>query len=166
VSEEFLVCAAAGMVDWLLFWISGGDRPKAGYAESEGVYRVKYTVESAKSVGQAAEDLQAAVVRHGFGVLHVHNLQETLKKKGVDFPNECLIFEICNPQKANEVLSADMDLNMALPCRVSVYSEGGQTKIGMMKPGAMLAALSDSPALAEAAREVEETMMAMIAEAK
>lgn|SRR6185437_1886599 len=110
--------------------------------------------------------LQAAVQRHKFGVLHIHNLQETLKKKGVDFPNACQILEICNPQKAKEVLSEDMDLNMALPCRVSVYSEGGKTRIGMMKPSAMLKALSDSPALAEVAQDVEKTIIEMISEAK
>ena len=55
---------------------------------------------------------------------------------------------------------------MALPCRVSVYSEGGKTKIGMMKPSATLKALSDSPALARVAQEVEETIIEMIAEAK
>ena len=110
--------------------------------------------------------MQAAVQRHKFGVLHIHNLQETLKKKGVDFPNACQILEICNPQKAKEVLSEDMDLNMALPCRVSVYSEGGKTKIGMMKPSAMLKALSDSPALAVVAQDVEKAIIEMITEAK
>jgi len=59
-----------------------------------------------------------------------------------------------------------MDLNMALPCRVSVYSEGGKTKIGMMKPSVMLKSLSDSPALARVAQEVEEAIIEMIAEAK
>ena len=127
---------------------------------------MKYIVETPKSVEQAVADLQAAVQRHKFGVLHIHNLQETLKKKGVDFPNACQILEICNPQKANEVLSEDMDLNMALPCRVSVYSEGGKTKIGMMKPSAMLKALSDSPALADVAQDVEKTIIEMISEAK
>jgi len=112
---------------------------------------MKYIVETPKSVEQAVADLQAAVQRHKFGVLHIHNLQETLKKKGVDFPNACQILEICNPHRAKEVLTEDMDLNMALPCRVSVYSEGGKTKIGMMKPSAMLKALSDSPALARVA---------------
>ena len=48
---------------------------------------MKYIVETPKSVEQAVADLQAAVQRHKFGVLHIHNLQETLKKKGVDFPN-------------------------------------------------------------------------------
>jgi uncharacterized protein (DUF302 family) len=127
---------------------------------------VKYIVETPKSVEQAVADLQAAVQRHKFGVLHIHNLQETLKKKGVDFPNACQILEICNPQKAKEVLSEDMDLNMALPCRVSVYAEGGKTKIGMMKPSAMLKALSSSPALAEVAQDVEKTIIEMISEAK
>jgi len=127
---------------------------------------MKYIVVTPKSVEQAVTDLQAAVQGHKFGVLHIHNLQETLKKKGVDFPNACQILEICNPQKAKEVLTEDMDLNMALPCRVSVYSEGGKTKIGMMKPSAMLKALSDSPALARVAQEVEETIIEMIAEAK
>src|SRR5215831_10825217 len=95
---------------------------------------MKYIVETPKSVDQAVADLQAAVQKHKFGVLHIHNLQETLKKKGVDSPNACQILEICNPQRAKEVLTEHMDLNMALPCRVSVYSEGGKTKIGMMKP--------------------------------
>jgi len=89
-----------------------------------------------------------------------------MKKKGVDFPNACQILEICNPQKANEVLSEDMELNMALPCRVSVYSEGGKTKIGMMKPSSMLKALSDSPALAAVAQDVEKSIIEMISEAK
>ena len=127
---------------------------------------MKYIVETPKSVEQAVADLQTAVQRHKFGVLHIHNLQETLKKKGVDFPNACQILEICNPQKAKEVLSEDMDLNMALPCRVSVYSEGDKTKIGMMKPSAMLKALSASPALAEVAEDVEKTIIEMISEAR
>ena len=70
------------------------------------------------------------------------------------------------PSQGQRVLTEDMDLNMALPCRVSVYSEGVKTKIGMMKPSAMLKALSDSPALARVAQEVEETIIEMIAEAK
>ena len=127
---------------------------------------MKYIVETPKSVEQAVEDLQSAVQGHKFGVLHIHNLQETLKKKSVDFPNACQILEICNPQRAKEVLTEDMDLNMALPCRISVYSEGGKTKIGTMKPSAMLKMLSDSPALARVGQEVEEAIIEMIAEAK
>lgn len=126
---------------------------------------MKYIVETDKNVAQAVEDLQASVQNHKFGVLHIHNLQETLKKKGVDFDKECQILEICNPHRAKDVLSEDMDMNMALPCRVSVYSDGGTTKIGMIKPAAMLKTLSDSPALAQIADEVEKEIIQMINEA-
>jgi len=98
---------------------------------------MKYIVETEKTVEQAVFDLQEAVKKHNFGILHIHNLQETLRKKGVDFPNECQILEICNPQKAKEVLTDDMSMNMVLPCRISVYSEEGKTKIGMIKPKAL-----------------------------
>ncbi|MCF8475365.1 MAG: DUF302 domain-containing protein [Emcibacter sp.] len=126
---------------------------------------MKYIKETSKSVEQAVTDLQEAVVRHKFGVLHIHNLQETLKKKGVDFPNACQILDICNPQKAKAVLMLDMALNMVLPCRVSVYSEQGITKIGMIRPTAMLKALSNSSELSKIAEDVEKEIVAMINEA-
>jgi len=143
-----------------------GGMNQGSLLESSRRKTMKYIVETPKSVEQAVADLQVAVQGHKFGVLHIHNLQETLKKKGVDFPNACQILEICNPQRAKEVLTEDMDLNMALPCRVSVYSESGKTRIGMMKPSAMLKALSDSPVLARVAEEVEEAIIEMISEAK
>jgi uncharacterized protein (DUF302 family) len=127
---------------------------------------MRYVVESRKSVAEAAADLQEAVKRHDFGVLHVHNLQETMRRKGVQFANECQILEICNPHKAKQVLESDMSMNMALPCRVSVYAEGGRTKIGMLRPTDLLAALSDSPALRKVAEEVEAATILMIDEAK
>jgi|TARA_R110000772_G_scaffold124667_1_gene231299 uncharacterized protein (DUF302 family) len=126
---------------------------------------MKYIKETSKPVEQAVADLQAAVLRHKFGVLHIHNLQETLEKKGVDFLNACQILEICNPQTAKDVLVMDMDLNMALPCRVSVYSENNMTKIGMIRPTAMLGLLSDAPKMAKIAKEVENAIIAMIEEA-
>jgi uncharacterized protein (DUF302 family) len=42
-----------------------------------------YIVETAKSPEQAAADLSEAVTRHGFGVLHVHDLGTTLRSKGM-----------------------------------------------------------------------------------
>lgn len=127
---------------------------------------MKYIVESQKSLEQAATDLQAAVTKHQFGVLHVHDLHATLNSKGIDFPNGCKVFEVCNPHKANTVLTEDMSLNMALPCRISVWEEDGTTKIGMLSPKALLSALSDSPVLAQVAEEVEATSIDIINDAK
>lgn len=108
-------------------------------------------VESNTSFGQAATDLDAAVKRNGFGVLHVHDIGNTLRGKGVEFINQCRVFEVCNPLQASKVMAENMRLNMALPCRISVYAEGDKTLIGMIKPAAVLASLSQSPALAKIA---------------
>lgn len=127
---------------------------------------MKYIVETRKSVAQAVADLQESVKEHGFGVLHIHNLKETLNNKGVEFANECQILEICNPHKAKEVLSADMSMNMVLPCRISVYEENGKTKIGMIKPKTLLESLSSSRGLKDVADEVERISIGIIEQAK
>jgi len=125
-----------------------------------------YIVETPKSFEQAAKDLDAAVKNHQFGVLYVHNLGETLRSKGIEFVENCQVFEVCNPVKAAQVMGIDMRLNMALPCRISVYTEKGQTKIGMIEPAKMLATLSDDADLQTTAKEVEQKIIAMIDEAK
>ena len=63
-------------------------------------------------------------------------------------------------------MAVDMRLNMALPCRISVYSEKGQTKIGQITPVKMLSALSDDAALIEVTKEVEEKTLKMVHEAE
>ncbi len=125
-----------------------------------------YVVKTEKSFEQASADLESEVKNLGFGVLHIHDLGQTLRSKGVDFGENCKVFEVCNPKQAAKVLSVDMRLNMALPCRISVFTEKGSTKIGLIKPAQMLAGLSDDPMLAEVANEVEEKTIQMINNAK
>ena len=125
-----------------------------------------YTVDTPKSFEQACTDLDAAVKRHGFGVMHVHDLGNTLRSKGQNFSEQCRVFEVCNPAQAARVLASDMQMNMALPCRISVYTQQGQTRIGMIKPTELLALLSRDPALGQVAKEVDEKTTLMINEAK
>lgn len=125
-----------------------------------------YVVETQKDVETAARDLEEAVKRNQFGVLHVHDLQQTLKEKGVEFPNACRILEVCNPQRAVQVLSANMGVNMALPCRISVYREEGKTRIGMIRPTALLSLFPGAADLKSVAEEVERETMRMIDEAQ
>ncbi|MEO8460612.1 MAG: DUF302 domain-containing protein [Dokdonella sp.] len=118
-----------------------------------------YIVETDKSFEQAATDLDAAVKRHTFGVLHIHDLGTTLRSKGIDFTDQCKVFEVCSPKQAAKVLDIDMQLNMALPCRISVWHKDGQTRNGMIKSVQMLGMLAQDSALTAVAREVEgETM--------
>ena len=125
-----------------------------------------YIVETEKSFDQASADLDSAVGRHGFGVLHVHDLGSTLRSKGIEFEEQCKVFEVCNPAQAAKVLSTDMRLNMALPCRISVFTEKGKTKIGLIKPVQMLSSLSQDAALLEVSEEVEAKTIQMVDEAK
>lgn len=123
-------------------------------------------VETDKSFDAAANDLEAAVKANGFGVLHIHNLGATLRGKGIGFEDECMVFEVCNPFQAAKVLAIDMRLNMALPCRISLYTENGMVKIGYIKPMEMLGALSSDSALRQIASEVEASMIKIVSEAK
>jgi uncharacterized protein (DUF302 family) len=127
---------------------------------------VYYIVETGKTFDLAAADLESAVKNHGFGVLHVHDLGNTLRSKGIAFDEQCKVFEVCNPLQAAKVLATDMRLNMALPCRISVFTENGKTKIGLIKPAPMLATLSGDATLLQVAKEVEEKTILMVDEAK
>jgi uncharacterized protein (DUF302 family) len=125
-----------------------------------------YIVDSQKSFEQASDDLDAAVKKNGFGVLHIHDLGDTLRSKGIEFAEQCRVFEVCNPKQAAKVLSADMRLNMALPCRISVFTEKGATKIGLIKPAQMLSSLSDNKEIKDVAADVERLTITMVDEAK
>jgi uncharacterized protein (DUF302 family) len=125
-----------------------------------------YIVETDKSFEQASTDLESAVGHLGFGVLHVHDLGSTLRSKGITFEEQCKVFEVCNPVQAAKVLSTDMRLNMALPCRISVFTDKGKTKIGLIRPVQMLSALSQDATLTEVSKEVEAKTIQMVDEAK
>lgn len=124
-----------------------------------------YLAETAKDVDTAARDLEEAVKRNGFGVLHIYDLKAKLREKGVNFAHACRILEVCNPKQAAKVLGSDMSLSTALPCRISVYEEEGRTKIGTLKPTALLGLFPTADELRPVAEEVEHAILAMIEEA-
>jgi uncharacterized protein (DUF302 family) len=117
-----------------------------------------------KTVSEATVALQAAVHANHFGVMQVHNLKETMAKKGVEFARECLIFEVCQPQQAKKVLDQNMSVSTALPCRISIYEEAGKTMLATLKPTTLLA-MFNAPQLEGVAQEVEDTIVKIMKEA-
>jgi uncharacterized protein (DUF302 family) len=117
-----------------------------------------------KSVSEAAAALQTAVETNHFGVMQVHNLKESMAKKGVEFAHECLIFEVCQPNQAKKVLEENMSLSTALPCRISIYEENGKTVLATLKP-TLLLGMFKVPQLSGVAEEVETAMVKMMHEA-
>lgn len=113
-----------------------------------------YTKESRKSIDEVGKAIEEASVKRKFGVLTVHDLKQTMKKKGVDFKKECRIYEVCNPQQAKKVLEADPQISTALPCRISVYEDNNKVKISTIRPTAQLAMFGRKD-LEPVAKEVE-----------
>ena len=87
-----------------------------------------------------------------------------MAKKGVAFARECRILEVCNPHQAKRVLEANLEISTALPCRISVYEEGGVTKLATIKPTSLIA-LYPNPELRGVAEEVEATLNRIMEEA-
>jgi uncharacterized protein (DUF302 family) len=122
-----------------------------------------YEKTSQKSMAEIELALRDAAARHRFGVIHVHDLQKTMKEKGVDFNSECAVFEVCNPQQAKRALEANPAISTVLPCRISVYQRGEERVIATFLPTAMME-MFDSAGLRPVAEEVESVVKAMIDE--
>ncbi|MCC7174582.1 MAG: DUF302 domain-containing protein [Bryobacterales bacterium] len=123
-----------------------------------------YEIPSEKSLEAIGKGLQEAAARHGFGVIAVHNLKETMANKGVEFNGECLVYEVCNPFQAKKVLEANGAVSTALPCRISVYLSPHGYKLATILPTALMKHFA-TPSLLPVAREVEEVIVAMMREA-
>jgi len=116
------------------------------------------TVESKKTVAEIAQAFAGVCARYQFGVLGSYNLRQKLNEKGVPFDRECLVFEVCNPRQAQKVLEQNIAIATALPCRIAVYQEGGQTRLATIRPTALLG-LFPNPELLPVAEEVEQVLL-------
>ena len=94
-----------------------------------------YQINSSKSLDEIERGLQESAARHQFGVIAVHDLRDTMKKKGVDLDIECRIYEVCNPLQAKRVLETDGAISTALGCRISVFGSQGHYTLANLPVG-------------------------------
>lgn len=122
-----------------------------------------YSKHSPRSPEDVEKRLGEAAARHKFGILHVHDLRQTLDSKGIQLGCECKVYDVCNPQAAAGALHSDMRVSSVLPCRISVFSEDGGCLISTVKPTSLFEAtgLKGAESLAE---EVERELLAIIDE--
>ena len=118
-----------------------------------------------KNIDTIVQDLTAAVEEHKYGLLHAYDLQDTMRNKGVDFPHACRVLEVCNPHYAAKVLGENIRVNLALPCRIGVWEEDGQTKVGTLLPTQLMEIFGNSPVMRETSAQVEADLVAIIAAA-
>ncbi len=123
-----------------------------------------YSKHSVRSPEEAEKRLREAATRHMFGILHVHDLRQTLESKGIQLDSECRVYDICNPQAASKALHAEMRVSTVLPCRISIFSEDEGCTIATVRPTSLLEA-TGLDGVAILAQEIEREVLAIIDEA-
>ena len=125
---------------------------------------MQYMEVTNKSVQEVIDSLKEVAPRYKYGIQHIHNVQETLKSKGIELGNECQIVDICNPIVAQNFLSEDMSLSIIMPCKISVYTQDGETMIAM---NSLVQLVDDiNPDLIELAQETQQQLLQIIDEVK
>ena len=125
---------------------------------------MQYMEVTDKSVQEVIDSLKEVTAKYKYGIQHIHNVKETLKSKGIDLGNECQIVDICNPIVAQKFLTEDMSLSIIMPCKISVYTQDGETMIAM---NSLVQLVDDiNPDLIELAQETQQQLLQIIDEVK
>ncbi len=115
---------------------------------------INYEIRTHKNLSEAVDVLKFQLSQVSFGVLWELNFKEKLKDKGLDFDNNFIILEVCNPRKAKQVLDIHIEAGYFLPCKVVVYEKEDSVYMGMLKP-TILINLVEKEDLTAIAKEVE-----------
>ena len=123
-----------------------------------------YTQKTGNSFDEVVAKIEELTASKQFRVLHVHNVQQTLKDKGFE-REPYKIIEICNAKFAYTALGVTPDVGLFLPCKINVYTKDGETVITAMNPK-MISEFFDDPKLKELADEVDKIVRSIVDEAK
>jgi len=102
-----------------------------------------YTVKTQKSIDNVITDLTDNLKEIGFGVLETLDFKKILSDKGLEFADNYKLMEVCNPRLAKQVLEANPDLGLLLPCTIAVYQKDDVNFISLARPTSLLSMISD-----------------------
>lgn len=114
-----------------------------------------------KSFNDAVESITNALKERKFGVLWQLNFKNKMEEHNIEFSNNFMILEVCNPDKANEVLSKHLEIGYFLPCKVVVYEKDDQVRIGTARPEKLMGMMGHDD-LGDIAIEVEKILIESI----
>ena len=101
------------------------------------------TVSLPGTVDEVKPRLAAELKTQGFGILTEIDMQKTLKEKiGADY-EPYLILGICNPQFADQVLSADRSIGLLLPCTAVLRQAGEEVEVSILDPEAAFSVVEE-----------------------
>ncbi|MGM0844920.1 MAG: DUF302 domain-containing protein [Bacillota bacterium] len=117
-----------------------------------------YTLSTQKTIDEAVESLEISLKEQQFGVLWTFDIKEKLQEKGLEFEKDFKVLEVCNPKEAQRVLNENTMAGYFLPCKMVVYEESGETKIGMPKPTSLISMLNDDK-MKDFAKDIEDRLI-------
>lgn len=95
-----------------------------------------YTVVSNRAFDAAVEAVRNRAESNGFTVLATHDLQAVFGAKGFRH-EQVAIVEICNEPFGSQMLAADPQMSLMMPCKVCVYAKEGKVHISALRPRLM-----------------------------
>ncbi len=120
-----------------------------------------YTVKTQKSIDEVITDLTENLKEIGFGVLETLDFKKILTEKGLEFADDYKLMEVCNPHLAKQVLEANPDLGLLLPCTIAVYQKNNEHFISLARPTSLLSMVSDDN-LKISGEEIENGLIKII----
>ena len=125
---------------------------------------VNYEVKTGKNFITSVEDLKESLTKNKFGVLWELNFKDKLEEKGLDFHQNFMVLEVCNPKQAKEVLELHIEVGYFLPCKMVVYEKENSVFMGMVRPTSMIGLLGKTELL-NIAYQVETVLKKALDEA-
>ena len=124
-----------------------------------------YTVKTHKNIDDVITELTKALKVINFGVLETLDFKKILSDKGLEFSDNYKLLEVCNPQLAKQVLEANPDLGLLLPCTIAVYQKNDVNFISLARPTSLLSMASDKN-LKFSGEEIENNLIRIIENVK
>ncbi len=114
------------------------------------------------------EKLQESALLHGWKVVAVHDLQQSMKQFGKDV-DAVKVFALCKPEHAYQVLNGSDErvVSALMPCRVAVYQkEDGKTCFSFMNASLLARAMGGTikTVMTEAMAENREILQPLLAD--
>ena len=124
-----------------------------------------HTVKTEKSINEVITELTENLKEIGFGVLETLDFKKILTEKGLEFSDDYKLMEVCNPHLAKQVLEANPDLGLLLPCTIAVYQKDNENFISLARPTSLLSMASDDN-LKISGQDIEDGLIKIIENTK
>lgn len=117
-----------------------------------------------KTVAETIHSLEESLAARGFAVLwHLH-VNQKLAEKGFSLAPDVHILEVCSAPRAQAAIETNLAVTGLLPCKITVASQPGATRVAFPRPTMLMQVLDDAR-LQPLAEEVEGVLAAAVSAA-